>query len=428
MPSLIVRRNTAGKPFDVARLRLRKLVLLLGSALLATLAGCGSATVILWTDRSEAAPIVELFNAQQQRYVVELRYEPDVSRALRLSEVAADVVIAGSIEDDSTARLFRPLDRLLGNSIRSEEFYEPLLANGVRSGKQLLLPLSFNLPLVFFAQPDIGMPDDISLGPEQMRSAGVVFNELEEDRADRIGFSPLWDGSFLYEMIRLEGLVITENDAGEPEWSLESLLSAMNVAIAWVEEDNGGVAVDAAFREQYLYDPIIRLVQQGRVLFGFDTSESYFTRSDDARSGIEFRWLGKEGNVPVLESIVYAGIPDRAVNRSGAEAFLSWLFDVALQTELLTNNRRKRIDTFGVVGGFSSLWRVTERSMPDQYPALQSMIPPAGWMSFPPPSPRHWERVVEQVVQPWLLREAAGLPQSRDLASSVSAWLLQQEE
>ncbi|MBU8912773.1 MAG: hypothetical protein KOO61_02035 [Spirochaetales bacterium] len=409
-------------------IRRRVLPHVVAIALAGTLIGCGSATVVLWTDRSEVAPVVELFNAEQDRYVVELRYETDVSRALRMSEESADVVIAGSIEDASTARLFRPVDRLLGRAIDPDEFYEPLLANGSRSGKQFLLPLSFNLPLIYFSEWDVGTAGEISLSPEQMRAAGIEFNAIDEERADRIAFSPLWDGSFLYELIRFEGLVVEENASGEPEWPLDALLGGMNVAIAWVSDDNGGVAIDNVFREQYLYDPIIRLVQQGRILFGYDSSDSFFRRSDQARSGLQFRWLGSDHDIPVLESIVYAGIPVRATNRSGAEAFIAWLFDVDLQTELLANNRRKRIDTFGMVGGFSSLWRITERTIPDQYPDLRSSIPPGDWMRFPPPSPRHWAAAVETVVLPWLLREAAGQAQSRDLASSVSAWLLQQEE
>lgn len=394
----------------------------------ASVAGCGSATVILWTNESEAAPIVELFNSQQRQYVVELRYEPDVSRALRLSEESADVVISESIEDMATARLFQPLDRLMNSTIDPDEFYAPLLSNGARSGKQRLLPLSFNLPLIYFSQADVGSQEGISLGIGEMRAAGIEFNELEESRAERIAFSPLWDGSFLYEMIRAGGLSVEEGESGEPVWSLDHLLGGVNEAIAWVVEDNGGEAIDAAFQEQYLYDPVIRLVQKRRILFGYDTSDSYFDRSDEARSELKFRWFGSEGNIQVLESIVYAGIPERAANREGAQALLAWLFDADLQTELLENNRRKRIDTFGIVGGFSSLWRVTERAIPEQYPDLRSIVPPAGRLSFPGPSPRHWKAVTATVVKPWLLREAAGQPQSRDLITSVSAWLLQQEE
>jgi hypothetical protein len=188
------------------------------------------------------------------------------------------------------------------------------------------------------------------------------------------------------------------------------------------------VDIDDAFSRRYLYDPPMRLVRSGRVKYGYTTSDAYFQRTDDARHDLSFRWFGDEGRILVLEPVAYAGIPIRAANRRGAEEFLVWLFDPDLQSELLKDNRRKRVDTFGIAGGFSSLWRVTERAIPDAYPELMARIPPASWLEFPPPSPRHWLQVVKSVVQLWLIREIAGQPQSRDLESSVSAWLLQQEE
>ena len=396
--------------------------------MLGALSSCQPDVVVMWTDRAEAAPIVELFNASQDQYVVELKHETDVSRALRISESAADLVIAGSIEDLDTARFFRPLDRLMGKEIESGDFYAPLLSNGARSGRQMLLPLSFNLPLVYFKSSTLGGTEQTTLNPSGMRAAGADFNEMADGIATRLAFSPVWDSAFLYELIRYGGLVVEETESGSPTWSLDTLLAGINLATGWIDQDNGGVSVDDAFSRQYLYDPIIRLVQQDRVLFGFDSSNAYFQRTDEARRHLTFRWFGDEGRILALEPIVYAAITARSPNRRGAEAFLAWLFDPELQIELLSDNRRKRIDTFGVAGGFSSLWRVTERTLPRLYPELSARIPPASWLVFPPPSPRHWIDVVEAVVRPWLLREASGQPQARDLSSSVAAWMLQQEE
>lgn len=402
-------------------------LLLASSILLLTLvSGCSSPAVVLWTDRSDVAPVVELFNAAQEDFVVELVFQTDVSRALRLSETPADVVLAGAIKDGSTARMFRPLDRLLKDSIDPDDFYSSLRQNGVRSGRQHLLPVSFNLPLIYSSGPlPVGT---ITMMPEEMRLVARTFAEIEEGEAVRLAFSPLWDRSFLYEMVRLGGLQGREAADGTPEWSLDSLLAGINMARDWVREDNGGYEVDAAFQDKYLYEPQIRLVRTGRTFFGFDRSDTFFRRSDLARRGLQFRWLGREGQVPVLEGIVYAGVPARAKNRSGAEAFLSWLFTPEAQRQLLENNRSKRIDSFGLIGGFSSLWRVTERFIPENYPSLDLVIPPADWLDFPSPAPRHWASVVVEVVEPWLLREAAGIAQSRDLAMSIRAWLLQQEE
>lgn len=392
------------------------------------LAGCSRTTVVLWTDRPEVAPVVEQFNAEQDEHVVELQYEQDASRSLRLTDSVPDVVIAGSLEDQSTAALFRSLDRLLKHDVVPEAFYQPLLASGYRSNNQLLLPVSFNLPLVYFAKGAVELDDGITLSPDQMREAGVSFTEIAEDGAERISFSPLWDGEFLYELIRLQGFNVTEDSEGNPQWSLDALLGGVNTAMAWIAEDNGGVAVDESFQDQYLYDPIIRLVQQGRVQFGYEASDVFFRRSDTARSNLEYRWLGEPGDVPVLETVVYAGIPRGSANRDGASSFLAWLLSNETQQRILANNRQKRIDSFGVLGGFSSLWKVTERMIPVSYPDLMYAVPPADWLRFPPPSPRHWAAARPVVVYPWLLREVAGQSQSRDLASAVSAWLLQQED
>jgi ABC-type glycerol-3-phosphate transport system substrate-binding protein len=409
-----------------SRIRLHTLLLSVALGILAV--GCSGETVVLWTDRADAAPAVELFNHSQDRYVVELRLDEEISRRLRLEATVADVVIADAIEDESTSRLFRPLDRLLGEPLDPGEFYSNLLENGQRGNRQFLLPVSFNLPLVYFAADVPGSGTTVTLAPETMRETGAGFNEIGEERAERLGFSPLWDGRFLYELTRYGGFSVSEGESGEPHWELGSLLGGMNQAISWVEDDNGGISIDTAFREQFLYDPIIRLVQSGRILYGYDSSDHYFGRSDESRSGLDFLWFGDRGRVPVLETVVYAGIPDSAQNTAGAREFLTWFFTEEVQSQLIRSNRRNRIDSFGVVGGFSSLWRVTERVIPVEYPALAARVPPASWLQFPPPLPRHWAAVIDPVVIPWLLREASGESQSRDLTEVVSAWLLQQEE
>lgn len=392
-----------------------------------SLAGCTNTTVVLWTDRADAAPLAEMFNVQQNEYVMELRYDPDMNRAVRLEDTNADVVIAQSIEDESTAQLFRSVERLLNRDLDRGEFYQSLLENGRRGGRQMLLPLSFNLPVVYFLSREADPWDEAIVTIDEMREASRVFNELGDGQATRIAFSPLWNSAFLYELVRLEGFRVSESESGEPEWPLESLLPGINVAEDWVRLDNGGLDTDNSFRDQYLYDPAVRLVQQGRVQFGYDDSSTFFRRTDSGRSGLEFRWLGSEQRVLALEHVVYAGIPDSASNRPAAEAFLTWLFQPETQEQLLFENRRKRVDSFGIVGGFSSLWKISERSLPLHYPELESRVPPRTWIDFPLPSPRHWNSATGTVVRPWLIREVSGQTQARDLTASVQSWLLQQE-
>jgi hypothetical protein len=390
-------------------------------------AGCARTEVVLWTDVPELVPAVELFNASQEEHVVELVYEPELGSALRLAETPPDVVVGSYIEDRATAQLFQPVDRLLRRELRSESFYSDLLATGVRDGRHYLLPVAFNLPLVYFTSevPAVGTP--IVMAPEEMRRRGEQFNASEEDRWIRLAYSPIWSPEFLYQYLRLHGFTANEAEDGDPDWSFEALVSGISAAQDWIDL-HGGLESDLAFQEKYLYDPQIQLVRQGRVAYGYDTSAHFLGLSDRRREELDFRWLGTAESIRVLEGVVYAGIPEGARARRGAERFLVGLLSLDEQIELIESSRRKRVDAFGVVGGLSSLWRLNEEHLAAFYPELEGKIPPADWLTFPPASPRHWGELIAEVVQPWLIREVMGTPQSRDLEQSVQAWLLQQED
>ncbi|MFP4113988.1 MAG: hypothetical protein ACLFUA_06420 [Spirochaetales bacterium] len=395
--------------------------------LLVLLTGCTPTAVVVWTDTPELVTAVELFNASESEHVIELVYEPELGSALRLTEDVPDLVVGSFIEDRATALMFRPLDRFVRRELDEEEFYPELFATGKQNGHYHLLPVAFNLPLLYFTSPVANPETEIVISPEEIRSLGEAFNASDDNGWARLAYSPIWDTDFLYQFLRLGGLEPHEGPRGEPDWSFENLVRGVSNAREWVEL-HGGVEADLPFQAKYLYDPDIQLVRQGRIAFGYDTSNRYLTRTDAQRNDLDFRWLGGNGTIHVLEDAVYAGIPQGAESRQGAERFLAQLLSVNVQRRIIENNLRKRVDTFGVAGGFSSLWRLNESYLCEYYPELEQKIPPAGRLDFPPASPRHWNKIVDDVVEPWLLREVLGRPQSRDLEESVRAWLLQQED
>ncbi|MFW5688854.1 MAG: hypothetical protein ACOC1U_04705 [Spirochaetota bacterium] len=398
-------------------------------ALLALIAlgGCSRTAVVLWTDVPEIVPAVESFNALQDEHVVELVYEPKIGRALRLAETPPDLVVGRFIEDQGTTELMQPLDRLVRRELDAEAFYRPLLESGSRGGRQKLLPVAFNLPLVYSAGEVRPVDTPMIITATEMQARGEQFNEVANERYTRIAYSPIWNPSFLYQYLRTQGFAVDEREDGRPVWSFETVVAGVAGAREWLAL-HGGVQADLAFQERYLYDPQIPLVRSGRVAYGYSTSDEYLELSDARREGLGFRWLGSEGSIPVLERVVYTGIPDGAEGRTGAERFLVYLFDVDSQSRLIASTIRKRVDVFGLAGGFSSLWWLNEAHLTTYYPELDGMIPPARRLAFPGPSPRHWGELTEEVVEPWLVREVMGTPQSRDLESSVGAWLLQQED
>lgn len=399
----------------------------LSLVLLFLFASCSPVRVVVWTDVPEIAPTIELFNASQDDHVLELVYEPALGSSLRLAETPPDVVIGTAIEDAATAALFEPLDRIMRRSVDESEFYGTLLAAGRRDDRQHLLPLSFNLPLVYFRRGVPQADTPITITPAEMRARGEEFNQSAGERLVAIAYSPVWEPDFLYQFLRVHGLRPHESGDGSPEWSPQTLASGIEAARQWIDQ-NGGTDADRAFADQYLYDPTIQLVRRGRIAYGYERSDRYFSLSDQRRADLGFRWLGNDEAIPVLEEIVFAGIPVGATSRRGAERFLTDLFTVERHVSIMESALRKRVDAFGVAGGFSALWRVNELHLPERYPELAAMIPSAARLRFPPPSPRHWHSIVDEVVEPWLVREVLALPQSRDLETNVTAWLLQQEE
>ena len=395
--------------------------------LLSALTGCSPTAVVLWTNVPDLVPAVELYNASQSDHIVELVFRADLGSALRLAETPPDLIVGTSVEDRATARLLQPLDRLLRRELDPESFYADLLATGARNGRQYLLPVSFNLPVVYFRGrlPEMGV--SIVITPDEMRAHGEAFNVAEGDEWVRLAYSPIWNPAFLYQYLRTKGLQGRETENGAPTWQADTIAAGIAAAQEWIDEQ-GGREADRAFQQKYLYDPQIELVRRGRVAFGYDASDGFLSRSDVRREGLGFRWLGTEGAVHALETVVYAGIPAGARSRRGAERFLVSLLTEQQQSLVMESALRKRVNSFGFAGGLSALWRVTERHLPVHFPELAGKIPPAGWLRFAPASPRHWDSIVREVVEPWLMREVTDTVQARDLESSVRAWLMQQED
>ena len=245
-----------------------------------------------------------------------------------------------------------------------------MLATGASDGQQYLLPVAFNLPLVYFRSEVPPVGTSVVMSVEEIRAAGDTFNAQQDERWTRLAYSPVWNPSFLYQYLRLEGFIVRQSEAGTPGWPFEALVSGVTSAREWLAS-HGGPEADNAFATKYLYDPQLQLVRSGRVAFGYSASNEYLSLSDARRDGLGFRWLGEDRTIHALERVVYAGIPNGARSQAGAEEFIVNLFSVDQQVALVESSLRKRVDVFGVVGGFSSLWRINEAHLAEYYPELR---------------------------------------------------------
>jgi ABC-type glycerol-3-phosphate transport system substrate-binding protein len=392
-----------------------------------SLTGCNllkSKAITLLTDRAEMAAYVEHFNGLGQDYRVEIAYTKKPELILGENGKTADLIIGSYLNSPLFMEQFEPLDKLFTrNRIDREAFYPELLDRGRLNKKQVLLPISFNLPAVFFKPEVIDSTLPGMLIPlAALREQGAEYNRLKEDRFIRMGFSPLWEERFLYLNAVLWGTSFNESGGEELAWDQEAMQKALDYSRIWINQDNRGVDKNIEFVNRYLYEPMVKLVEEERVLFYLTSSAEFFSLLEGKGEERDFRWLSHEDRIPVEEEILFIGIPGNAKNKKSALVFLEWFFAPDTQQEILKVNHRKRLKVFGIGNGFSALQKVNELIFPQAYAMLIGHIPAAKMLSFPQNLPSDWREIKSQVIFPWLLDSLTFEQEQSTLKSSIQAF------
>lgn len=394
--------------------------------LLAGLAGCRvfqSRPLVLCTDRAELASFVEHFNALQPDLRVALRYCERPAETLRARQ-EVDLVVGSHLAGTAEARHLEPLDDLFrSNRLERSDFYAPLLAAGAPERRQMALPLCFNLPAVVFLPYNLREPvPNLSISLEYLREHGGRYDQSVRDSLVRQGFSPLWKPECLYLAAELAGARFHEGQGGFMDWSEKALETAVDTLRAWAADEGGR---KSAFAARYLYLPPNRLLDEKRIQFYVVLSSTLLRALEEQKEEADFRWLsgqlsGQE-RIPVDDGILYAAVPRSSRRKKQAKSFLLWLFQEETQKRLLEIGRRKRLGTFGIAGGFSTLKAVNEQAFTQLYPRLIGRIPPEEMLYVAGPLPQNWEQIKAQVIIPWLREAAASASPPAPLGERMKA-------
>jgi ABC-type glycerol-3-phosphate transport system substrate-binding protein len=384
---------------------------------------------VIWTDTPEMALYAELFNAAQGRYRIEVRYKDNLAEAIRTSRAAPDLAVGRYLKSAGVRDRFQGLDYLFGElTINQAAFYPGLLAQGSLSGRQILLPVSYDLPALIFVGGGAANPKGkLLLGMEDLAAESAAFNQTTSGSFTRMGFSPRWDPDFLVIAAQAMGAGFRE---GRPlAWSESGLDAALDRLRTWTATVNGSATLEDDFQFKYLYTPAYNYIIEGRVLYAYMSASNFFLVPEDKRSALDFRWFSEGSLVPPVPDIVFAAIPRAARDKPAAEAFLKWFFRDENQKAMLESARKTRSieGSFGVAGGFSAVRSVTERVFPHYYPALVGHLPPADAISMPGALPDDWPEIENAVLSPWLLeatgrRAGTGPRPGEELAARLAAW------
>ena len=390
-----------------SNLFLRIILVLFISIIITGLASCAlrdSGKVKLWTDRPEFAFYAEYFNAEQDKYKVEVSYFESPTQKLVESDEYPDIVAACWLKSASTRALFRPLDSIFSDDgLARSSFYPRLLALGNIENKQYLLPVSFNIPAIIFAR-DFSRPhsNPFTIEMEEIKERGKAYNVETNGIYTRMGFSPLSNDEFLFIAATLFSTGFRE--ASPIAWDPQALEQAVTWIQKWITEANTSIQLEDDFAFKYFYDPPDKLVNSGRVLYIYMDSSRFFTFPEERRTNLDFRWIAAKEMIPLDEWSVYYGIHEKAKAGRAAEAFTKWFFKAETQKMLLEEAKSKRLNeiSFGIAGGFSAMRTVTELIFPQFYPGLLGHMPPDSYLSPANILPRNWMTIKERVILPYL--------------------------
>jgi ABC-type glycerol-3-phosphate transport system substrate-binding protein len=387
----------------------------------------GNGTAQIWTDHPEFAIYGAYFNTVQNQYKVSVKYYEFPAEELAKFNNTPDIVVANWLKNSMTGTYFRTLDNILKPKKLSRNIFDPrLLENGRIDKNQYLLPVSYNIPaLIFSKERNHELSNSFTIDFDEVKTLSKNYNTENRGAYTRMGFSPLWDDNFLFTVAVLSGASFRE--AQPLAWDSNALDNSTDFIYKWTHEINTNSQAEEDFTFKYFFEPPEKLVQSGRIFFSYMESWDFFTLNSDSKNNLDFRWIMEKNKVPIMEDLVFMGIPKKAKSQKAAKAFIQWFFNVENQRLLLEYSRVNRIseNVFGICGGFSSLSPVTEQVFPRFYPELLGRMPPSE--NFLPPGvlPGNWAAIKERVVLPYLhdrtRKERAD--ETYPLARRLSDWM-----
>ncbi len=395
-------------------------------------AGCSRSTAttgLLLTDRAEIAAYTEHFNIIQDRFKIEIVYSESPVDTLDESIRYPDLVIGAYLNNSGTRTIFRSLDKLVPDNFDSPFFYPNLLKAGSFDDKQLLIPVSFNLPAVMYVDNEENREiDPFILSMEEIKPPAGEYNRGNGERFTRLGFSPRWDPRYLYYAAELSGANFRQEDTGALNWNSGNIEETIKDIVAWITEVNSGTAEEEMFSNRYIIEPFYTLLQEKRIRFAYTESASFYELPESIRDDLVLSWMGKKEEIRVCDDVLFAGIPAQCNNPDAGTAFLEWILTAEAQKLMLEEKDMKSLPDFGFAGGFSSIIDVNELYMPRHYPELLGKIPHPEMLIFPPSLPAYWEQVRKEVIEAFLQQNIRDKGYNENINEKIRFWLLQNGE
>lgn len=364
--------------------------------------------IVIWTNNSEFSQYIELFNKTHKDNQAILVYKENPALALppAKDELPPDIIVGSWLRNENPQKKFKNLNYLFNNKkLTSDIFYQQLLESGKNKNNQYLLPVSFNLPAMIFADYNKNLiSDSYTLSIEQIRQTASQYNKKDKKGAyTKIGFSPLNNNDFLYLTTKINKVDFHE-EKSHIVYDEENLNETTRFLRDWIERENTSAQIEEDFAFKYLFMPTYRQITSERTLFSYITSDQLFKIMKGQNLGIDYRWIVENNKIPIEDSFTMLGIYKNARNQIGATEFISWFFQSENQKTILERKEMLNLETdqFGIAGGFSAVCDVTEHILPLYYTELLTNLPPSQMLSVPQQLPPRWDSYKNLVVEEYL--------------------------
>ena len=389
-----------------------------------------SRPVVIWTDRPEIVSYVEFFNVAQSKAKAVVVYKDKLAVSLppAKDEQQPDLVIGSFLRNSRIKKNFSSLDRVFNRrQINPLSIYAPLLDYGKVGGRQYLIPVSFNIPMMIFSSKNQDlMGENMLIDADTIRNSASLFNQKSKDEFFvKMGYAPSWNINFIFHIAKMNGAEFCEK-SNTFSWNTSSLNAAIDYLKNWSSEKNGGTEAEQDFSFKYLYAPSHKLVNADRCLFAYIKSDDFFNISSEQTENISFRWLSKDEKIFVNDDMTSLALYRKSKNVRAACEFVNWFLSEATQKNLLERSMRMNLDTetFGICSGFSSIKSVNERVYPAYYKNLLGNLPSESSLVAPLPLPSRWESLKERVIIPYLSDATSTASSSavKSIDERLSAW------
>ncbi|MGC9311462.1 MAG: hypothetical protein ACP5IA_02120 [Sediminispirochaetaceae bacterium] len=385
-------------------------------------------TAVLCTDRPEFTSYVESFNTSQDEYRIIIAYDENPGDDLQPNgKCEYDLIIDSHLNSVRHLPGFMSLEKFFEDEVLQRSmFYSDLLEQGVYNEEQVLLPISFNLPaLMFKSDLKLAEQDGFMLNMDQLAELNRQFSSRTEKGFTTLGLSLRWNPEMLYLLTLLMDTGYRESETGALLWNSGGLKESVDYIRTWTAEFNGGITAEREFAQKFMVEPPYNLIAGERILCYYRDLADFYSLPPQKRERLKILWPASDDEIPVLPDVLFAAMPAGARGTAAARAFLAWFFSVKTQEELLASTQYKRLRTFGIAGGFSSMPVINEQVLPRYYPDLVGYIPGPEYLSFPPPLPPEWPQIKSEVLMPWLIEQADSEMTSELMRERLEVWMRQ---